>query len=81
MCFHRKSLSRQIRILGSASLVSETEADDYFQSRPHGSKIGAWASDQSSILNKIKQSQSQYSDKNVYNNIDHILKELLDEKN
>jgi len=33
MCFHWKSLSRQIRILGSASQVSNIEADDYFQTR------------------------------------------------
>ena len=50
MCFHWKSLLRQIRIIGLASKVSEKEADDYFDSRSYDSKIGAWASDQSSIL-------------------------------
>ena len=50
MCFHWKSLLRQIRIIGLASKVSEKEADDYFDSRSYDSKIGAWASEQSSIL-------------------------------
>ena len=52
MCFHWKNLLRQVRIVGAASQVSDKEADDYFYSRPYGSKIGAWASDQSSILDK-----------------------------
>ena len=52
MCFHWKNLLRQVRIVGAASQVSDKEADDYFSSRPYGSKIGAWASDQSSILDK-----------------------------
>ena len=50
MCFHWKSLLRQIRITGKISKVSDNEADNYFKSRPYGSKIGAWASNQSSIL-------------------------------
>ena len=52
MCFHWKSLLRQIRILGTTSKVSDKEADKYFKSRSYGSRIGAWASDQSSILDK-----------------------------
>ena len=51
MCFHWKSLLRQVRIVGLASKVSDKEADDYFNSRSYGSRIGAWASDQSSNLN------------------------------
>tara|TARA_B100001540_G_scaffold282117_1_gene272672 strand:- start:68 stop:691 length:624 start_codon:yes stop_codon:yes gene_type:complete len=50
MCFHWKSLLRQVRIIGLASKVSDKEADDYFNSRSYGSRIGAWASDQSSVL-------------------------------
>ena len=50
MCFHWKSLLRQVRIVGLASKVSDKEADDYFNSRSYGSRVGAWASDQSSIL-------------------------------
>ena len=50
MCFHWKSLLRQVRIVGLASKVSDKEADEYFNSRSYGSRIGAWASEQSSIL-------------------------------
>ena len=57
MCFHWKSLQRQIRIVGVASKVSKKEADDYYNSRAYGSRIGAWASKQSSIL---KQRQDLY---------------------
>ena len=50
MCFHWKSLLRQIRISGKISKVSDMEADNYFNSRSYDSRIGAWASMQSNIL-------------------------------
>jgi len=69
MCFHWKSLQRQIRISGTVSQVSDDEADLYFKSRPYESKIGAWASDQSNIMQdrndlikKIDQFKKKYSD-------------------
>ena len=51
LCFHWKSLLRQIRITGKIYKVSEDEADAYYKTRSYGSRIGAWASNQSSILN------------------------------
>ena len=50
MCFHWKSLLRQVRITGELSKVSDKDADNYFNSRSYGSRICAWASNQSSIL-------------------------------
>ena len=50
MCFHWKSLLRQIRIQGSVELVDSKTADEYYNSRPYGSRIGAWASSQSEVM-------------------------------
>ncbi len=50
MCFHWKSLLRQIRIVGTLKQVDNKTADDYYNTRAYNSRIGAWASKQSSIL-------------------------------
>ena len=70
MCFHWKSLRRQIRIIGRVEKVTDVEADEYFNSRPYKNKIGAWASSQSDILEKreiflqkIKEFENKYPDK------------------
>ena len=73
MCFHWKSLRRQIRVTGKAEVVTDQEADQYYKSRAYGSRIGAWASSQSQVmknrnefLEKIKQFENKYPDqKNV----------------
>ena len=71
MCFHWKSLLRQIRVSGTVSLVPNEVADDYYNSRSYDSRIGAWASKQSKELkdreqldNSIKEYKKKYSDKN-----------------
>jgi pyridoxamine 5'-phosphate oxidase len=51
MCFHWKSLLRQVRINGKVTPVQNTAADKYYNSRAYESRIGAWASNQSSVLN------------------------------
>ena len=67
MCFHWKSLRRQIRIVGNVQEVSKKEADDYYNSRPYGSRIAAWASSQSKpmdnrniFLEKIEKFKKKY---------------------
>jgi len=70
MCFHWKSLQRQVRVSGTITQVEEKEADLYFNSRPYESRIGAWASDQSKGMNKreeflekINEYKIKYKDK------------------
>jgi|ERR1041385_2561072 pyridoxamine 5'-phosphate oxidase len=50
LLFYWPQLWRQVRIEGTVERVSEEESDQYFHSRPLGSKIGAWASEQSSAI-------------------------------
>ena len=71
MCFHWKSLRRQIRVVGKVEQVTEKEADDYFNSRPYKNRVGAWASSQSEtlesrdiFLDKIKEFEKKYPDHN-----------------
>jgi pyridoxamine 5'-phosphate oxidase len=69
MCFHWKSLLRQVRISGVVNKVSNEVADNYYKTRGYESRIGAWASKQSSILknrNELLESIEEYKKK--YNN-------------
>ena len=70
MCFHWKSLLRQIRIVGTLKQVDDKVADDYYNTRAYESRIGAWASNQSStlenreeLLKNIENFKQRYSDK------------------
>ena len=73
MCFHWKSLLRQIRINGSVTQVEDKVADQYYNSRGYESRIGAWASKQSKeienrevLIKSIKEFKQKYNDeKNV----------------
>jgi pyridoxamine 5'-phosphate oxidase len=71
MCFHWKSLLRQIRIVGTLKQLDDKIADAYYNTRAYESKIGAWASNQSSVLknrddllDSIKEFKKKYNDKN-----------------
>ena len=71
MCFHWKSLLRQIRISGTITQVEDSIADQYYNSRGYDSRIGAWASKQSKELknrdeleNSIKEFKQKFDDKN-----------------
>ena len=78
MCFHWKSLLRQIRIVGKLNQVDDKIADDYYSTRAYESRIGAWASKQSSILksrdellNNLENFKKKYSDKDKVPRPDH----------
>jgi len=73
LCFHWKSLLRQIRINGKVSKVSDKESDGYYKTRPYDSKIGAWASKQSSVLKNREELMKLIGDfKKKYPNEDDV---------
>ena len=55
------AMERQVKILGKATAVSESESDSYFATRPWSSQIGAWASDQSEILKSREELQERFN--------------------
>ena len=73
MCFHWKSLLRQIRIAGTLKQVDDQTADEYYNSRAYDSRIGAWASKQSSILqNRDELLDALENYKKKYNDKDNV---------
>lgn len=70
--FFWPELEKQIRIEGEATKVSEKQSEDYFNSRPRESQIGAWASDQSveisnrkELIKKTIELEEKFKDKNI----------------
>jgi pyridoxamine 5'-phosphate oxidase len=62
LVFFWPELERQVRIEGKVSKVSDKESDKYFRTRPEKSKIGAWASPQSSVIPSRKYLENLMSD-------------------
>lgn len=72
LVFYWKELERQVRIQGAIKKVNNSTSDAYFASRPEGSKLGAWASPQSTVIQgrqvlelKINELQKLYSGKDI----------------
>ncbi len=73
LCFHWKSIKKQIRIQGVTEQVSDEEADAYFATRAKDSQIGAWASKQSHILEgrfELEKRVAKYAAKYAVKKID-----------
>ncbi len=62
LCFYWQQLKKQVRVEGSVQPVSPTEADAYFATRPRGSQIGAWASQQSEHLPERKTLETKFEE-------------------
>lgn len=68
LCFHWKTLGRQVRVEGRVVMVDDHESDAYYASRPKGSRIGAWASRQSrplesrsTLVSRVEELERQYN--------------------
>ena len=73
LCFYWQALDRQVRVEGAAVKVTEEQSDAYFATRPRGSQLGAWASEQSKVMiggrgeldAKFRELETTYRDKTV----------------
>ncbi|MEL6967375.1 MAG: pyridoxamine 5'-phosphate oxidase [Pseudomonadota bacterium] len=72
LCFHWKSLRRQVRVRGPLEQVSDAEADEYYNTRHPQSRLGAWASEQSrpldereTLLARFKEYEEKYGTETI----------------
>lgn len=72
LCFYWPSLERQVRIDGVAVKTTAEESDAYFATRPRGSQLGAWASNQSAVIpgrgdldQRFRELEANYGDRPV----------------
>ena len=72
LCFYWPSLERQVRVDGVAVKTAEEESDAYFATRPRGSQLGAWASNQSAVVfgradldQRFRELEANYKDRAV----------------
>ena len=62
LLFYWSKVWRQVRIEGSVAQVSAAESEEYFQTRPLGSRIGAWASNQSGVVESRDVLEQRYAE-------------------
>jgi len=62
LLFYWSSFWRQVRIEGTVEKVSAEESEEYFQSRPLGSRLGAWASNQSIVINSRETLEARFAE-------------------
>src|SRR6266550_5253559 len=62
LLFYWPQLWRQVRIEGDIEKVSTAESEEYFQSRPLGSRLGAWASDQSEVVDTREVLEARFAE-------------------
>lgn len=72
LCFWWGALERQVRVRGAVTRVAPDESAEYFRQRPHGSRLGAWASAQSAVLanreeleRRLSEMAARYPDEEV----------------
>lgn len=72
LCFHWKSLARQVRVEGKVVMIDDAESDAYYNTRPRGSRLGAWASRQSrpldsrtTLADRVTELEKQYGENDV----------------
>lgn len=62
LLFYWPGLWRQVRIEGEVEKISAAESEEYFQSRPLGSRLGAWASNQSEVIDRRETLEARFAE-------------------